>query len=104
MREKHLTNNMDKEYKFCVVCNTYNQSPYIKDALDGFVIQKTTFPYVCVIVDDASTDGNIDVISGYLNDHFNVKSFEETEDYECFWHQKHFHIFFFSTTKSSFEE
>lgn len=81
MIEEHLTDNKGEEYRLCVVCNTYNQSAYIKDALDGFVIQKTTFPYVCVIVDDASTDDNKDVISGYLIKHFTIKSIEETEDY-----------------------
>ena len=40
----------------------YNQSKYIEDALNGFIMQKTNFPFVCVIIDDASTDGEQDVI------------------------------------------
>lgn len=61
------------DYKVCVECFTYNQSLYIEDALDGFCMQHTTFPYVCVIVDDASTDGEQKVLAGYLERNFNLK-------------------------------
>ena len=63
---------MEKEYKFlvCTRCFTYNHASYIKDALHGFVIQETTFPYVCIIVDDASVDGEQDVIMHFLAEHF----------------------------------
>lgn len=49
---------------------TYNQSSFITDALNGFVLQRTRFPYVCIIVDDASTDGEQDVIRNYLDENF----------------------------------
>lgn len=70
----------------CVKCMTYNQAEYIKDALNGFCMQKTDFPFVCVIVDDASTDGEQDVILKYLQQHFDleddtVSRQEETDDY-----------------------
>lgn len=61
-------------YKLYVECMTYNQSNYINDALDGFVMQKTSFPYVCCIMDDASTDNNQDVISKYVNDNFDLSA------------------------------
>ncbi len=50
------------QYEVCVHCPTYNQSPYIEDCLNGFIMQKTTFPFCVVIVDDASTDGNQEII------------------------------------------
>ena len=53
-----------------VWCDTYNQSKYISETLDGFCNQKTTFPYVCIIIDDASTDGEQDVIQKYLDNNF----------------------------------
>ena len=51
-------------------CATYNHSMYITDALNGFVMQKTNFPFICTIVDDASTDGEQGVINDYVDVHF----------------------------------
>ena len=46
-------------------CFTYNHEQYIEDALKGFIIQKTNFPFVAVIVDDASTDNTANIIRRY---------------------------------------
>lgn len=43
-------------YKVYTYCSSYNHSKFIKDTLDGFCMQKTDFPFVCAIKDDASTD------------------------------------------------
>jgi len=64
-----------------VWCNTYNQASYIKDAMDGFCMQQTSFPFACHIMDDASTDGEPEVIKQYLNDHFDTEWTKETDDY-----------------------
>ena len=56
-----------------VSCMTYNHVNYITDAMNGFVIQKTPSPFVCTIVDDASTDGEQDVIRRYLFDNFDIQ-------------------------------
>ena len=74
------------KYEVCVECMTYNQALYIKDTLEGFCNQQTSFPYVCVVMDDASTDGEQTVISEYLAEHFNLDNSatvrkEETENY-----------------------
>lgn len=45
-----------------VVCNTYNHEKFIKDALDGFRLQKTTFPIETLIHDDASVDQTPEII------------------------------------------
>ena len=45
-----------------VVCLTYNQEEYIRDALNGFVSQKTDFPFEVIVHDDASTDGTAAII------------------------------------------
>ena len=44
---------------------TYNHEPYLKDALEGFVMQKTIFPFVAIVHEDASTDGNAEVLREY---------------------------------------
>ena len=70
----------DKDYKVLVRCATYNQSKYICDALNGFAIQETDFPFICIVVDDASKDGNQDVIKQYANDNCDMSKSEISED------------------------
>jgi len=48
-----------------ILCNTYNHRSYIEDALRGFLIQKTTFPFEIIVHDDASTDGTSDIVTRY---------------------------------------
>lgn len=48
-----------------ISCTTYNHAPFIRQCLDGFVIQKTLFPFEVLIHDDASTDGTQDIIAEY---------------------------------------
>lgn len=55
----------DKDYMVLIRCFTYNHEAYIEDALKGFVMQKTNFPFVAVVVDDASTDRTADIIRKY---------------------------------------
>ena len=57
--------NMDNEILVSIHCLTYNHAPYIRECLDGFVMQKTNFRYEIVIHDDASTDGTADIIREY---------------------------------------
>lgn len=75
-----------EKYAVLVRCFTFNQSQYIRDCLDGFCMQQTTFPFVCAIVDDASKDNEQTVIKAYLQENFNlddnsVVRREETDDY-----------------------
>lgn len=74
------------DFLVCVRCFTFNHAPYIEDAMNGFCMQQTHFPYVCVIVDDASTDGESEVIKNYLQTHFDLDNKavvrnEGTDDY-----------------------
>lgn len=48
-----------------ICCITYNHAPFIKECLDGFLMQETTFPVEILIHDDASTDGTDDIIREY---------------------------------------
>lgn len=55
--------NLDVLVSIC--CITYNHAPYIRQCLDGFIMQKTNFKYEILIHDDASTDGTADIIREY---------------------------------------
>lgn len=54
-------------YKVQARCLTYNQAKYIEDALNGFAMQQTNFPFVCLVIDDCSTDGEQEVIKSWMN-------------------------------------
>ena len=69
------------KYKVCVRCATFNHATYITDTMNGFILQKTNFPFVCVIVDDASKDGNQTVIEHYLLENFEKAEESVTPDY-----------------------
>lgn len=62
------------EFKVVCRCITYNQANYITDTMDGFCMQQTDFPYICCIWDDASTDGEPEVIRKYVAEHFDLKA------------------------------
>ncbi len=66
----------------CIRSYTYNQSSYIEKTLDSLVIQETTFPYIILLVDDASTDGEQTIIRNYITKNFDVdnKSISYTEE------------------------
>jgi len=56
--------NLD-EPLLTIKCITYNHEPFIRDALNGFLMQKTDFPFRIVVHDDASTDGTREVVEQY---------------------------------------
>lgn len=48
-----------------ISCITYNHAPYIRQCLDGFMMQQTDFAFEILIHDDASTDGTAEIIKEY---------------------------------------
>ncbi len=65
-----------------VNCMTYNHTKYIREALDSFCMQETNFPFICTIIDDASTDGEPELLKSYLQEHFNMDDKEVVREEE----------------------
>ena len=55
----------DNQIAVSVYCLTYNHEKYIRKTLDGFVMQKTSFPFEVIVHDDASTDGTAAIVKEY---------------------------------------
>ena len=53
------------EIAVSVICITYNQAEYIRDALEGILMQRTSFAYEILVHDDASTDGTVEILKEY---------------------------------------
>lgn len=64
-----------------VRCLVYNHEPYIRNALDGFVMQKTNFRFEVIVHDDCSTDHSADIIREYEKKYPDIiKPIYETEN------------------------
>lgn len=62
-------------------CLVYNHEPYLRDCLEGFVMQQTNFPFVAIVHDDASTDNSAAIIREYEEKYPNIiKPIYETEN------------------------
>jgi glycosyltransferase involved in cell wall biosynthesis len=62
-------------------CITYNHEAYIRQALEGFVMQKTNFRFEAIVHDDASTDGTAAIIREYAEKYSDIiKPIYETEN------------------------
>ena len=48
-----------------IKCLVYDHEPYLRDCLEGFVMQQTNFPFVAIVHDDASTDNSAAIIREY---------------------------------------
>ena len=55
-----------------VQCLVYNHASYLRQCLDGFVMQKTSFKYEVIVHDDASTGGSTDIIRDYAQKFPNI--------------------------------
>lgn len=55
-----------------IVCPTYNHEAFLAKALDGFLVQQTTFPYEILVNDDASTDGTARILARYAERYPNI--------------------------------
>lgn len=56
---------MENDIKVSVFCLAYNHEKYIRQTLEGFVKQETSFRFEVIVHDDASTDKTADIIREY---------------------------------------
>jgi len=59
-------------YLVSITCITFNHVKYLKKCLNGFLMQKTNFPFEIIIHDDASTDGTTEIIKKYKKKYPNL--------------------------------
>ena len=48
-----------------ISCLVYNHATYLRQCLDGFIMQQTNFRFVAIVHDDASTDHSAEIIREY---------------------------------------
>lgn len=53
--------------KVSIICTVFNHDKYLRDTLDGFVKQKTSFPFEAIVHDDCSTDDSRRIIQEYAD-------------------------------------
>lgn len=63
-----------------ICCITYNHEKYIREAIEGFLIQKTNFQTEILIFDDASTDKTQEIIKEYALINKNIITFLQSEN------------------------
>ena len=64
-----------------IKCLVYNHGSYIRQCLDGFVMQKTNFAFEAIVHDDASTDNSAEIIREYAEKYPDIiKPIYETEN------------------------
>ena len=80
---EQISNQKSEETPLMVTirCITYNHEPYIRQCLEGFVMQKTNFRFEAIVHDDASTDGTATIIREYAEKYPDIiKPIYETEN------------------------
>ena len=85
--------------KITVICISYNQEKYIRQTLEGVIMQKTDFDFEVIISDDYSTDNTANIIREYEKKYPDI--------FRIFYHDKNMgsinnFIFALSRTKSKY--
>lgn len=76
-------NIKENDIKIVIRCITYNHERFIEDTLHGFVIQQTNFPFMAIVIDDASTDKEPAILWNFINQELDtsLSQSSETNDY-----------------------
>ena len=74
-------NKDENQVMVTILCLAYNHAAYIRQCLEGFVMQKTDFCFEAIVHDDASADGTAAIIKEYADKYPDIiKPIFETEN------------------------
>lgn len=64
-----------------ILCSTYRHVAYLEHAINGYLAQRTTFPFEILIRDDASDDGTTEIVREYATRYPNIiRAFIESKN------------------------
>src|SRR5690606_9572949 len=66
---EEFPSNVPDSTKVSVLVQTYNHAPYIRQCLDGILMQETDFDFEILLGEDASTDGTREICIEYAQEH-----------------------------------
>ena len=75
----------NNETMVSILCTAYNHEKYIKQCLDGFIMQKTNFKFEVIVHDDASTDNTANIIREYENKYPDIIKPIYQKENQCFF-------------------
>ena len=76
-----MQNKEQQPLMVTIRCTVFNHEHYLRECLDGFVMQKTNFRFEAIVHDDASTDGSAAIIKEYAEKYPDIiKPIYETEN------------------------
>lgn len=68
----NIVDMQDETLMVSIKCFTFNHEKYIRETLEGFIMQKTKFRFEAIVHDDASTDGTVEIIREYAEKYPNI--------------------------------
>ncbi len=74
---------MHSNPKVSLIMPNYNYGEYVKDAIEGVLNQNYT-SFELIIIDDASTDNSLDIITPYLKGHPCIHLIKHQKNLGCF--------------------
>lgn len=76
-----MQNKEQQPLMVTIRCTVFNHERYLRECLEGFVMQKTNFRFEAIVHDDASTDGSAAIIKEYAEKYPEIiKPIYETEN------------------------
>lgn len=72
-----------QEVLVSINCPTYNHAKYIRECLEGFLMQETTFEYEVILADDCSFDETPQIVQEFIDNHpkgYRIKYFRHEKN------------------------